>query len=313
MKDTNLQVMTSNKPLLIVVVGPTAIGKTSLAISIAKNFSADIISADSRQFYKEMSIGTAVPDADELTEVRHHFIQNKSIFENYSVGDFERDAREKLSELFSTNEIVVMVGGSGLYVDAVVKGLDDFPDVNPAIRKKLNAELNSIGLQPLQNELRDKDPEYFKRVDHQNPHRVIRALEIIRQTGKPYSFFLGNRKQKNDFDTLLIGLTAERSLVYNRINSRVELMMENGLLEEAKALYAHRGLNALQTVGYKELFSYFDGDFTLAEAIEEIKKNTRRFAKRQGTWFRKNEAIHWFDHATGHDSIIRFIEQKKAL
>ncbi len=299
-------------PLLVCVVGPTAIGKTALGIALAKHFSTEIISADSRQFYKEMTVGTAVPSSEELAAVPHHFIQDRSIFEPYNVGAFERDALAKLNELFQDHEIVVMVGGSGLYVDAVVKGLDTFPKVSPEIRQQLNSEFETYGIETLQQELKKKDPEYYKKVAISNHHRVIRALEIIRGTGKPFSSFLNQGAAKRSFNTLYIGLTAERALVYERINQRVAVMIANGLLEEAKELFPHQGLNALQTVGYKELFQYFNGAITKEEAISEIKKNTRRFAKRQGTWFRKNEAITWFNYQTPVKEIIAFIEHKNA-
>ncbi len=299
-------------PLLICVVGPTAIGKTALAIEIARYFSTEIISADSRQFYKEMTLGTAVPSAKELAAVPHHFIQNRSIFEPYNVGDFEKDALTTLKKLFKKNTIVVMVGGSGLYVDAVVKGLDTFPKVSEMIRLQLNKEFEEGGLAPLQQELKNKDPAYFEKADIQNKHRIIRALEIIRGTGKPFSSFLNQGASKRNFNTLYIGLTAQRPLVYERINLRVDNMIEEGLLEEAKNLYEHKELNALQTVGYRELFQFFDGVFTEEEAISEIKKNTRRFAKRQGTWFRRNEAIEWFEYTTDPIKIIEFIKHKNA-
>lgn len=298
--------------LLICVVGPTAIGKTSLGICIAKHFSTEIISADSRQFFKEMTLGTAVPAAEELAEVPHHFIQDRSIFEPYNVGDFEKDALATLKELFKKNDVVVLVGGSGLYVDAVVKGLDTFPKVAEDIRMQLNAEFEEGGLTALQQELERKDPVYFETVDIHNQHRVIRALEIIRGTGKPFSSFLNQGASQRNFNTLYIGLTAERVLVYERINLRVDIMMKNGLLEEARNLHLHKELNALQTVGYRELFQFFDGTISQEDAISEIKKNTRRFAKRQGTWFRKNEAIAWFDHDSPTSKIIAFIEHKNA-
>ncbi len=296
-----------NNHLLICVVGPTAIGKTTLAIEIAKHFSTEIISADSRQFYKEMSIGTAAPSQEEQNTIKHHFIQDRSIFEAYSVGDFERDALSLLDTLFKKRDIVVMVGGSGLYVDAVVKGLDEFPEVSSEIREKLNTEYKSLGIEFLQKELKEKDPAYFQKADIQNHHRIIRALEICRSTGLPYSSFLNTKKELRKFKSIYIGLAADREIVYNRINLRVDLMMEEGLENEAKELYEHKYLNALQTVGYKELFSYFEGIFSREQAIEEIKKNTRRFAKRQGTWFRKNEAIQWFDYKTNVSKIIRYI------
>ena len=299
-------------PLLICVVGPTAIGKTAMGIEIADYFATEIISADSRQFYQEMTIGTAVPSKKELEAVPHHFIQNRSMFEPYTVGDFERDALQKLTALFEKHSVVVLVGGSGLYVDAVVKGLDTFPKVADGMRQQLMEELGSKGIEHLQYELRDKDPDYFKTADIQNTHRIIRALEVIRTSGKPFSSFLNQGASKRTFDTVYIGLTADRQLVYDRINHRVDTMIDQGLIQEAKALYSHKHLNALQTVGYRELFQFFDGTLTRDEAISEIKKNTRRFAKRQGTWFRKNKAIHWFNHTTPFSEVVAFIEHKNA-
>lgn len=302
--------MPSTKPLLICVVGPTAIGKTSLAIAISKAFTTEILSADSRQFYKEMQIGTAVPSSEELVEVKHHFIHNKSIHQSYSVGDFEKEALQLLEELFLKHSVVVMVGGSGLYVDAIVKGLDKFPNVASGIREQLNEELESNGIKTLQNELKEVDPDYFQKADIHNPHRVIRALEVFRSSGKPFTSFLKKEENNRSFKTLYIGLTAERELVYDRINQRVDIMIAEGLLEEVKSLLPNKGLNALQTVGYKELFKYFEGVLNKKEAIAEIKKNTRKFAKRQGTWFRKNELIHWFDYATIPSEIISFIKER---
>jgi len=303
----------SKKPLLICVVGATAIGKTSLSIALATAFNTEIISADSRQFYSSMNIGTAVPSAQELEAAPHHFIQHKSIFDSYNVGDFEREALLKLDTLFSKKSTAILVGGSGLYVDAVVNGLDHFPDIDKQIREALNTQLDTNGLAFLQQELMRVDPLYYKTMDTENPRRVIRALEIYRATGKPYSSFLKDRVANRNFKTLYIGLTAERPIVYQRINKRVDIMLENGLLEEVKQLRAHKDLNALQTVGYRELFQYFDGTLTLEKAVEEIKKNTRRFAKRQGTWFRKNQQIHWFDYTSKSDDIVRFIKEKNAL
>ena len=309
----------TNKPLLICVVGPTAIGKTSLSIELAKAFSTEIISADSRQFFKEMSIGTAVPSKEELEAVPHHFIQTKSIFDDYSVGDFEKEALELINQkFFPSNKdskglsALVMVGGSGLYVDAVVSGLDEFPTVPPEIREKLNLELETLGIQHIQEKLKKADPIHYSKIDIQNPHRIIRALEVFEFTGKPFSSFLNKKSVIRDFETLFIGLTAERETIYSRINERVDQMIEEGLLEEAKSLYKYREKNALQTVGYRELFDYFDGTFSKEEAISEIKKNTRRFAKRQGTWFRKNHAINWFDFHTKPLEVITFINEKNA-
>ena len=297
-----------NKKTLICIVGATAIGKTALSIKIANYFSTEIISADSRQFYKEMNIGTAVPSSNELKSVKHHFIQNKSIFEDYNVGSFEKDAIQLLDNLFKINPIIVMVGGSGLYVDAIVNGLDKFPEVSQEIRNALNNDYKKLGIEFLQEELKQKDPTYYSKVDLQNHHRIIRALEVCRSQNLPYSFFLKSKNKTREFETIFIGLQAERSLVYDRINLRVDVMIREGLIEEAKKLIPHKTLNALQTVGYKELFKYFHGSISKEEAIEEIKKNTRRFAKRQGTWFRKNEKINWFDYTTKSFEIIQFIE-----
>lgn len=302
--------MSTKRPLLICVVGPTAIGKTAIAIEIAEAFSTVILSADSRQFYKEMSIGTAVPTAEELSRIKHFFIQNKSIYDSYSVGDFEKDALELLTQLFQEHSVIVMVGGSGLYIDAVVNGLDTFPEVAPEIRKQLNKEFNENGIEPLQKELERADREYYDEVDIQNAHRIIRALEIYRGTRIPFSKFLKKKSIIRGFDTIYIGLSADREIIYDRINRRVDRMMDEGLIEEARMLETAKELNALQTVGYKELFLFFNGEISLEKAIEEIKKNTRRFAKRQGTWFRKNPDIQWFDHDSAPSEIISFIKKK---
>ncbi len=298
--------------MLICVVGPTAIGKTAMAIKLAQAFSAEIISADSRQFFKEMFIGTAVPSHEELAAVPHHFIQNKSIFEDYSVGDFEREAIAFLDEYFTYKNIAIMVGGSGLYVDAVVNGLDHFPEVPAEVREKLNSELDENGIEHLQRELKKTDAIYYEKVDINNPHRLIRALEIYRFTEKPYSSFLKKDTIKRNFDTIIIGLEAEREIVYDRINLRVDNMISEGLIEEAQQLFKHKDRNALQTVGYRELFEYFENNLSKEEAISEIKKNTRRFAKRQKTWFKKNKDIHWFDYKTDAIEIINFINEKNA-
>tara|TARA_R110000787_G_scaffold60220_1_gene136510 strand:- start:1272 stop:2195 length:924 start_codon:yes stop_codon:yes gene_type:complete len=299
-----------NKKTLICIVGPTAIGKTALSIKLANHFSTEIISADSRQFYKEMNIGTAVPSSNELKAVKHHFVQNKSIFEDYNVGSFEKDAIQLLGDLFKVHPVMVMVGGSGLYVDAVINGLDVFPEVSQEIRITLNNDYEKHGIEFLQEELKQKDPTYYNKVDLQNHHRVIRALEVCRSQKLPYSSFLKSENKTREFETIFIGLQADRQLVYNKINQRVDLMINEGLIEEAKKLLPHKTLNALQTVGYKELFNYFEGSVTKEVAIEEIKKNTRRFAKRQGTWFRKNEKINWFDYTTEASEVIQFIENE---
>ncbi len=295
---------------LISVVGPTAIGKTKLAIVLANHFNTEIISADSRQFYKEMRIGTAVPSEEELQRAVHHFIQHKTIFEKYSVGDFEKDAIALLEKLYTKRDTVIMVGGSGLYVDAVVKGLDVFPEVEPEIRLQLNKIYKEMGIHYLQEELKKYDSPYYEIVDLGNPHRLIRALEVCIGSGKPYSTFLKKENIRRPFQTITIGITAPRELVYERINNRVDIMIEQGLLKEAKSVYEHRNLNALQTVGYKELFNYFDGIWSLDFAIEEIKKNTRRFAKRQLTWFRKNKDTLWVSYNEQESEIIMQLEKR---
>lgn len=296
---------------LISIVGPTAIGKTALSIELANVFNTEIISADSRQFFKEMQIGTAAPTATELAAAKHHFIHHKSVEDDYNVGAFEKDAIQLLNKLFKTHDTVIMVGGSGLYVDAVTHGLDHFPQVPTSIREQLNKQFKEEGLEALQGQLKNLDPNSYKQIAIDNPQRVIRALEVCIGSGKPYSSFLNKASNKRDFKTLSIGLTAERDVIYNRINKRVDLMLEQGLLNEVKSLQGKKHLNALNTVGYKELFKYLDGEWTLDFAISEIKKNSRRFAKRQLTWFRKKEDILWFDYKTPLDSIVKTIKQKQ--
>lgn len=295
---------------LISLIGPTAIGKTALSIKLANYFNSEIISADSRQFFKEMSIGTAAPSIEELAAAEHHFIHHKSIQENYNVGAFEKDALQTLDRLFKTHDVVIMVGGSGLYVDSVTNGLDHFPNVDANIRETLNANLESKGLPYLQKQLKDLDSVAYNTIAIDNPHRVIRALEICIGTGKPYSSFLAKKNIKRNFKTITIGLTADRETIYSRINQRVDIMMQHGLLDEVKKLLPFKDLNALNTVGYKELFNYLDDDWTLDFAVSEIKKNSRRFAKRQLTWFKKDENTLWFDYLTDSDSIIESCESQ---
>ncbi len=298
---------------ILAVVGPTASGKTALSIKLAQTFNTEIISADSRQFYKEMRIGTAVPYPEELAAAKHHFIQNKSIFDDYNVGDYEQDFLQLSKQLFQTKDTLILVGGSGLYIDAACKGLDNLPGKNEQIRQSLNHELNTNGIKSLQQQLLALDPDYYQKIDIQNPHRLIRAIEILRQAGGQKMADLHRQTAKRDFETIYIGLTAERSILYDRINRRVDIMIAQGLVEEAKKLYPYREQNALQTVGYRELFHYFEGQYDLDFAVSEIKKNTRRFAKRQLTWFRKNPAIKWFDIAYDFDEIMKYLKQNYNL
>lgn len=292
---------------LITIVGPTAIGKTSMSIALAQHYNCEIISCDSRQFFKEMRIGTAVPTDEELAAAKHHFIQNKSIFENYTVGDFEKEAIAKLDELFLNNDYVILVGGSGLYVDAVLKGFDEFSEIDASVREKVTSNYEKLGIEYLQNELEKRDPNYFEVVAKENPQRMMRALEVCMGSGKPYSSFLNKKKNTRKFTPILIGIEAERNVIYDRINQRVDIMMSEGLLAEAKELFPYKKLNALQTVGYRELFSYFENITSLEFAVEEIKKNTRRFAKRQLTWFKRSSETKWFDYLTNQKNIINHI------
>ena len=304
-----------NMKYLITIVGPTAIGKTALSIALAQHFKCEIVSCDSRQFFKEMTIGTAVPSPEELSAAKHHFIQNKSIFENYTVGDYEKEALLKLEELYQNNDFAILIGGSGLYVDAVLKGFDEFPEIAPEIRAEVNSNYEKLGIEYLQEQLQNLDPDYYQKITIenpqtlQNPQRMMRFVEVCIGSQKPYSSFLNLKKNNRDFTPILIGLDANREIIYNRINQRVDIMKDMGLLEEAKSLYPNKELNALQTVGYRELFSYFDGEFTLPFAVEEIKKNTRRFSKRQITWFKRNENTKWFDYSTDRNEIIHYIEE----
>lgn len=301
---------------LIVIVGPTAIGKTSLSIALANYFQTEILSTDSRQIFKEMTIGTAVPTKIELNSVKHHFIQNKSIFEKYSVGDYEVEAINLINELFKKYDVLVAVGGSGLYVNALLNGLDDFPDIKSGIREGIIEKYNQLGLSYLQEELRKNDSSYYEFLMEnnpqtlQNPQRMMRFLEVCLSSGLPYSTYINKEKGKRFFKPIIIGLQAEREILYERINKRVDLMMHEGLLEEAENLQSFKHLNALQTVGYKELFDYFEKQSTLEIAIEKIKQNTRNFAKRQITWFKKTADVEWFGFQDDIDNIIKSINKK---
>lgn len=278
---------------LIVISGPTAVGKTSLAINLAKEINTEIISADSRQFYKELNIGVARPSQKELNSIKHHFIGHISIQDNYNAGEYEAEAIEKINSLFQKYEKLVITGGSGMYIDAITKGMDNLPNVDKSIREELNELFKDNGITPLQEELMEKDIEYYNIVDKQNHIRLIRALEIIRQTGKTFTSFRTNPKKERDFKIKKFVLIRDREELIQRINQRVDIMVGEGLIEEARELYPFRDLNALNTVGYKELFKYFDKKISLKEAIEEIKINTRKYAKRQVTWFRKDIDYKW--------------------
>ncbi len=298
---------------LIIIIGPTAIGKTALSIALAKYFNCEIISCDSRQFFKEMKIGTAVPSDLELSQAKHHFIQNKSIFDNYTVGDFEKEAIAKLDELFETNDYAILVGGSGLYVDAILKGMDSFPEIEKSVLEDIKIHYKIIGLRYLQEKLQELDPNYFNKLKSENPQtllnpqRMMRFVEVCIGSGKPYSSYLNKEKNIRNFTPIIIGLEADRKIVYDRINQRVDLMMNEGLLAEAEKLYSNKDLNALQTVGYRELFQFFDKEISLEFAIEEIKKNTRRFSKRQMTWFKRTENTVWIDNNSSFEFVLKVI------
>lgn len=281
------------KPLLVVITGPTAIGKSSLSIQIAKHYACPVVSADSRQVYKEMFIGTAVPSKEELKQTPHYFIQSHSIHDSFNAGKYEEECITLLEKLFQKNKCVVLTGGSGLYIDAVLFGKDDFPEANQALRKKLNNLFKLRGIESLQEKLKVLDPVYFEKVDKQNPQRLIRAIEVCTQTGLPYSSQRKATVKNRDFNYLLIALEEDREVLYNRINERVDKMMEDGLLEEVKSLHEHKNLNAVQTVGYSELFDFIDGKQSLEDAISKIKQHTRNYAKRQITWLKKYEALNW--------------------
>lgn len=273
------------KKNLIVIAGPTAVGKTALSIELAKFYNCPIISADSRQFYKEMSIGTAKPTKEEMQDVLHYFIDNISIHDTYNVGQFEREAIDFIETLFKDHEHLILVGGSGLYINAILNGVDEFEEIPAHIREQLIKDYEEKGLTYLQEELKQKDEVYYHQVDLNNPQRIMRALEVCIHNNKPYSSFRTKEKKQRSFDAINILINTDREALYHRINKRVDIMMQNGLLEEVKSLYPYKHLNALNTVGYKELFDYIDNKCTLEEAVNLIKQNSRRYAKRQLTWF----------------------------
>lgn len=293
---------------LISVIGTTGIGKTKLAISIAKHFGTEIVSCDSRQFFREMKIGTATPSEAELAEVPHHFIGHISVQDYYSIGQFEKDGIQKISELFQKNNIVVLVGGSMMYEKAIIQGLNDLPEADEDNQKKLEKIFHENGIESLQNLLQNLDPEYYNIVDKDNPRRLFRAIDIIWQTGKTYSANISEQIKKRDFSVIRIGIEAPREIIYERINNRVDQMMQAGLLHEAEKLISFKNLVPLQTVGYTELFKYFDGTWTLDFAVEEIKKNSRRFAKRQLTWYRKEENISWVNFENSLEESLSLLD-----
>lgn len=301
--------MNVNQKTLIVIAGPTAIGKTALAIEVAQHFDTEIVSADSRQFFKEMSIGTAKPNAQELAQAPHHFINSHSVTDDFNVGDFEKEAIERLNRIFENHDVAVMVGGSGLYINAVLYGFDELPRASEELRNQLNQRLLAQGIEPLQAQLKQLDPDYYAEVDVHNPQRIIRALEVCISTGKTFSSFRNKQAKQRDFQIILIGLNTDREVLYQRINHRVDLMVAEGLLEEVEALQSYQHLNALKTVGYSEIFKFLNNEWTFSQAIEKLKQNTRNFAKRQITWFKKNEGINWFK-PTEAKKIISFIERQ---
>jgi tRNA dimethylallyltransferase len=291
---------------LISIAGPTAIGKTVAAIKIANHYNTDILSADSRQFYREMSIGTAKPSIEELAAAPHHFINSHSISDAFNVGDFEKQGLVTLDKIFADHNIAVMAGGSGLYLKAITEGFDELPDIDPNIRENLNTLYAEQGLNKLQEKLKEADLAYYNTVDLQNPQRIIRALEVFESTGQPYSSYRTGNYRQRPFHSIKIGLDMPREQLYERINKRVDIMIADGLVEEVKQLIPYRSLNALNTVGYSEIFDYLDGKTDLPRAIELIKQNTRRFAKRQLTWFRKDKDIQWF-LTTDVSAIINYV------
>lgn len=296
---------------LIVICGPTASGKTKAAIEVAKAFDAEIISADSRQFYREIPIGTAAPNKDELSEIKHHFVGFLSVEDLYNVSDYESDVIKLLNEYFKCKKTAVMVGGSGLFIDAVCDGLDEMPDVDASVREKVTRLFEEGGIGRLQMELARLDPDFFAVVDKNNPRRLQRALEVSLQTGLPYSSFRTEKKVHRDFNIVKLAIRCERNILIDRINKRVDEMMKNGLLDEAKMMFPKRHLNSLNTVGYKELFEYFDGKISLEEAVEKIKTSTRQYAKRQMTWLRKKTDCQWFE-LVNLTSVIQCLKDKLA-
>ena len=292
---------------LITIIGPTGIGKTNLAIKIANYFKTEIVSADSRQFYKEMNIGTAKPSNSELISIKHHLINNKSINDDYNISDYEKDALNSINSIFNKNDIAILVGGSGLYINTILYGLDEIPEISTDTRNSLYLDLELKGIKKLQDQLKLLDPESYDAIDINNPRRLIRALEVSISTGKSYSSFLKKKKKKRDFNIIVLGINQDRSELYNKINTRVDNMVESGLIKEAKELYSLKSLKALNTIGYSEVFNYIENKYSLEECISEIKKNTRRYAKRQLTWFKSIDKVEWITPEYDFEKIIAHI------
>ena len=301
------------KKLLLVILGPTAVGKTTLAINLAKYFNTEIVSADSRQFYKELNIGTAKPTKKELRSVKHHLINNISILKDYNISEFEKDAINSIDSIFKNNNLAILVGGSGLYIDTILYGIDNIPKVDLAVREKLNIEFKEKGLKFIQDKLKKLDLECYKKIDLNNYRRIIRALEVCISTGQPFSSYLKLKVRKSRYNTLIIGLKKERKVLHQLINYRVDKMIENGLINEVRSVEENRKLNALNTIGYKEIFNYLDGKCSLEKAIENIKTNSRRYAKRQLTWFNANKNIVWHEGEFNTDKIIESVNRTITL
>lgn len=299
----------NSKPTLIVLIGPTGIGKTDLSLNIAEHYNTEIISADSRQLYADLKIGTAAPTPEQLARVKHHFVGTLQLTDYYSAAQYEAEVMKKLDELFKRHNVIVLTGGSMMYVDAVCKGIDDIPTVDEETRKTLMQHYENVGLERLCAELKILDPEYYDIVDKKNPKRVIHALEICYMTGQTYTSFRTSQTKERPFNIIKVGLRREREELYERINKRVDIMMEDGLLEEAKSVYQYKDLNSLNTVGYKEMFKYLDGEWELPFAIEKIKQNSRIYSRKQVTWFKRDTDITWF-HPDDTDNIMSFIEER---
>ncbi|MEJ8802243.1 tRNA (adenosine(37)-N6)-dimethylallyltransferase MiaA [Pontibacter sp. H249] len=300
----------TKKKHLVVVVGPTAVGKTDLCVQLAKHYQTDIISADSRQFFREMSVGTAKPTPEEQQGIKHYFIDSHSITEEYNAGAYEADVLQLLEELFREKDVVLMTGGSGLYVRAVLEGMDEMPEVDPTIREELTKQCETEGIQPLLEKLEKLDPLYFAQVDKANTQRVVRALEVCLSSGHPYSSYRRSEKQERPFNIIKIGLNRDRAELYSRIDQRMDLMLQQGLLDEVKGLYPYREHNALQTVGYKEIFDYLEGKYDWVEAVRLLKRNSRRYAKRQLTWFTKHPDEYTWFYPQQWEEIVGYIDEQ---